>query len=469
MIPVLWREFIEQFILLADEEIDELGIVSLAGKYEIPVLKRTARIRRKVALLTCGILDRQKNIQVEQPVITTVAKKIEIPSILVKQFTSPKNKKKLSETEELFAWIQNGWILQEVRFQKDEKTVLSEYFRMGPVLYQYVIGEKEEKEKREQDSLNEWIRLCEKSSNKSTLYDLSPARKKVLVTMESTMQTLKNECLHALNQTNESLPPKLRAKNSANTSSVNVAYSTWKFSKQLTFLHFMLAVYQKALSVDHFDWKEIGASYYQTIGGSKQFDPYKKDFLELLEYILQTPLQVVGLISLGTITPIFFSGELEGKSIHYSHGTVHASTDIAVYDMSFQTTAQNIWLVENRGVLTRMAYETEFLQQTSSFVLCVDGQVRNGHRELITQLVQNSPNLNHVMIWTDCDESGYTIAKELYRLTNSKPITLILPTFQTVNKWGDYEQIFSDMIQTSKREQEEHMGGPEQWLTWINH
>lgn len=29
----------------------------------------------------------------------------------------------------------------------------------------------------------------------------------------------------------------------------------------------------------NFDWKEIGAAYYEVIGGSKKFDQHKKSFL----------------------------------------------------------------------------------------------------------------------------------------------------------------------------------------------
>lgn len=36
-----------------------------------------------------------------------------------------------------FRWLEEGWIIKEVRFEKDEKTVRTSHYRMGFHLYQY--------------------------------------------------------------------------------------------------------------------------------------------------------------------------------------------------------------------------------------------------------------------------------------------------------------------------------------------
>src|SRR5690606_1724190 len=36
-----------------------------------------------------------------------------------------------------FIWLEEGWIIKEVRFEKDEKTVQSSHYRMGYRLYRH--------------------------------------------------------------------------------------------------------------------------------------------------------------------------------------------------------------------------------------------------------------------------------------------------------------------------------------------
>ncbi len=102
---------------------------------------------------------------------------------------------------------------------------------------------------------------------------------------------------------------------------------------------------------------------------------------------------------------------MKGKKSSYDYGSVHATTDLAVFSDEFETTASVLWLVENRGVLTRMAYEHDFLVETNSFVLGIDGQVRSAHRHLVENL---SSCVKQVIIWSDVDEAGLTI--EMARL-----------------------------------------------------
>ena len=61
------------------------------------------------------------------------------------------------------------------------------------------------------------------------------------------------------------------------------------------------------------EYKEIGATYYKRIGGSKVFDSYREAFIERLEKWLNAPINELGIISVGSIVPILFTGSLTGK------------------------------------------------------------------------------------------------------------------------------------------------------------
>lgn len=88
---------------------------------------------------------------------------------------------------------------------------------------------------------------------------------------------------------------------------------------------------------------------------------------------------------------------------------MHATTDSAVLTSPFTTTNTTLWLVENRAILTRIAVETEFLRQTNSCIVCLDGQIRSAHKQFIEQLLQSA--IKQTIIWTDTDSAGITIAK----------------------------------------------------------
>lgn len=183
----------------------------------------------------------------------------------------------------------------------------------------------------------------------------------------------------------------------------------WPFAKQLSFLHFLLAVGQLAATRQRFDWKEVGAVYYKEIGGSKKFD---------------------------------------GQTARYTFGTVHATTHLAVCADTFSTTAEHLWLVENRAVLTRMAYEEHFLPATNSLLIGVDGHVRSGHRRLIQQLLIHSSSLRQVLIWTDHDEAGF-FAGEMPKIANG----LLINTQGICGSQGEKRLILGDAaIQRYKEE-----------------
>src|SRR5690606_37771179 len=108
-----------------------------------------------------------------------------------------------------------------------------------------------------------------------------------------------------------------------------------------------LAFLRLGSSRQQIDWKEIGAAYYQTIGGSKVFDRNQEEFLELLEEWGGYPAVEFGLTSLGHITPVFFSGDVIGQYATFFHGPIHAVTNISIELDQYKTNAMTFWIVEN--------------------------------------------------------------------------------------------------------------------------
>lgn len=425
MINSEWKEYLYKCILLQHEELNLEDIRENNGIVDIPVVKRTARTRRTVAMLTVGLHNQHV-----------------IPDHLIKDFTSPKTRKKLELTKETFDWIRNGWIIREYRLEKDERTVKSEQYRMGLLLFQHKKQIEYQEEKEKTDSFLEWKKQW---INTRVSY--------------SSFNSIRKEKLDRLKDILDEIVSK------AVIERIN---STWRFQKQLLFLHFLVAFYQISIAEHHFDWKQIGARYYRKIGGSKKFDSYKKEFIESAEELLEYPLHLLGLSSLGAITPIFFAGQLQGESASYKYGPVHATTDLAVFMERFRTDSEILWLVENRGIVTRMAYDLDFLIDSKSFVLGIDGQVRSAHRRLIKQLVSN---VKQVIIWTDVDESGLIIAKDIAQTVQKYQVITkwVVPPLEVVLYLEEFESRYISAIQNQKEEQEQEIGGVALWKKWISH
>jgi len=204
------------------------------------------------------------------------------------------------------------------------------------------------------------------------------------------------------------------------------------------------------------------------IGGSKAFDRNKEEFIDELEALSGFPLSVLGLTSLGRITPLYFSGQLKGQFASYQYGPVHALTDLAIAEERYVTEAKTLWLVENRAILTRIAAENGFLEENESLILCNDGHLRTSHKEAITQIIVNS-SIQQVIIWTDYDQDGLLIARELYETIEDLPCKWISPDGDVISDWQSFEQDISQYIQTEQKEQEQILGGAEQWKNWVRH
>ncbi|KWZ78710.1 hypothetical protein HMPREF3213_02896 [Heyndrickxia coagulans] len=87
------------------------------------------------------------------------------------------------------------------------------------------------------------------------------------------------------------------------------------------------------------------------------FDRNKSDFLDLFEAWAGYPAEALGMVSLGNLTPVYFSGQVTGTYSSYHYGPVHAVTNLSLYEVSHSSEAETLWIVENRAILTRIAAE----------------------------------------------------------------------------------------------------------------
>lgn len=415
------ERFIEQYFLKKGEEIESSYKVIDEQFYEVTIIKRTARTYRKTAIL-----------KIAEPIDAT-------PDNRLRSYHfTPYAKKHLNEDyTTIQSWLRNGWIVDEIRLDQDEISAKERHFRIGPSYVHYLEIEQNKQHEQEQQL---WSKTTEQLSTLLT-YPLPEH-------ITSVIQQLKNY------------------ENAHHFIKEDFFPAHWKFAKRISFLQFVIGFFTLSYEKDVFDFKEIGATLYDKIGGSKVFDKVSDEFIHLLEKNFSIEAIDFGLVSFGKITPIFFTGDVEGCYSNYENGVIHAITNDALLKDSFTTTNSILWLVENRAVLTRMAMERDFLTSSNSLILCLDGQLRSAHKKLIKQFIQ-SPSIKKVVIWTDYDESGLTIAKHAANLVQQTPTTFIgrdNQTFQEINK---YEQWLQQAITENKHEQEQQLGGVNEWSKWL--
>lgn len=369
---------------------------------------------------------------------------------LMKLKLTPKKKVILDDHHpNTIKWFDCGWIMKEIRFKKDGKTPDSIHYRMGYRLYKYLNKQSRQKEEELAQEFTRWKAKVKMVKEAKTI-DFSPQRKRGISHCKKNLHEL---CLLELSE----------------LKTVPYIPNTWPMTKIFKYLDFLLAFLQIDLEKKEFDWKEIGASYYKEIGGSKGFDQYKDEFIEQLESIAHCPAALLGMTSLGKITPVYFSGQLSGNFSTYQYGPVHALTDLAVSEENYETSADIFWLVENRAVLTRMAAEMNFLKETNSFVLCVDGHLRSAHKQFIGQVLASS-SIKQIIIWSDYDSAGLQIAREIYDTVSEHYPSMIkwISADQTViMNWAEYEQHMDHFLKNNRMEQEQVLGGAVDWKRWI--
>ncbi|PLS02452.1 DUF2399 domain-containing protein [Neobacillus cucumis] len=405
---------------------------------DIPIIKRLSTRIKQVGVLTCsldsfsdGAPERVDHLQ-HFPI--TPRKKID--------------QSDYSESD-ILEWLSEGWIVKEIRFMKDGRSVDTIHYRMGYRLYRLQQALQIQTQKNLENEIDDWKNRLVSIVETSSVSDFSINSKPLLKLYEFISIQLSKENAVLLEST--------------------FLTEKWVLNKKLMFLHFLAALLQLSLKKSEFDWKEIGAHYYQEIGGSKKFDSYKDDFLTQLEEIIECPASNIGLVSLGKITPLFFSGLISGSYSEYKYGPVHALTDLAIAQEDYTSSAKILWLVENRAILTRFSAEKNFLKEYEILMVCVDGHLRSSHRQCLLQLTKNS-HFTQVLIWTDYDKDGIYIAAELYEVISKyhkNVVKWVTHDQNVLTSWREYEESTKHFKVNDGVEQEQILGGSEDWKKWI--
>ncbi|WP_309271736.1 hypothetical protein [Paenibacillus sp.] len=425
-------KYLRQYILRDGEEVSPEFLMNPTSITDIPIVKRTARTHRQVGILTLATdVSQWRDIPVPDP-------------DLLKWI--PGRRAALKNEKQAFEWMQAGWIIKEMRLKRDGKTSEKVCHRMGYRLFT-LLQKRLEQEKEKELGLLESFRLGAEQWKEHGTKETQNERMVLLSLLQMT-----DGC-----QTIEELE------------NTDIFPAKWSTVKRIQFLHFVLAFIQVSSCQDVFDWKEIGAQYYGEIGGSKAFDIHKEEFIITLELWSGQQSASLGLISPGQITPIYFAGHLEGMWSVHQPGPVHALTDLAVAQDHYYTRASTLWLVENRGILTRLAADRGFTGKSDCLIIGVDGHIRSSHRALVHQLVTSSP-INQVLIWSDYDEDGLCIAKEMMEAVSARKLALkwICHNHEIITDWIDYQIYMKELLQERSLEQEQVLGGYEDWNKWIS-
>lgn len=419
------NQYIKNHILRKQEQVEWLDSEN-PQLLEGYIVRRTTRTYRRLAKLWVA-----KEIPQESQTID---------KILADHKLSRKKLKDLqADSQMIRKWLIKGYVIRKVMLSKDGHTPTKEGYVMGPALFCSIQQEKRLKIQREIETfmeLQEELRQCTIPENLHRCFRQQINR----------LLSLDYDAFKQYEHFND-----------------------WSIQKRMFFLQFLIALFTIKERKSTYDFKEIGAFYFKRIGGSKVFDRYKDDFINQLEKWLHDSPEVLGLTSHGRVHSIYFSGNVEATYSTYRIGSLHAVTDVALSKNRFQTDARVLWLVENRAILTRMAASPSFLEQTASIIICLDGNIRSSHRQFMNQISQ-SPTIEQVMIWTDYDESGLSIAREAYTiLPNNLNVKWIASNGDIYKDYTAYAHWLQKQLPETKREQEEVLGDEKQWKKWINH
>lgn len=435
--------FIENHILKHGEQLESLDSFSDSSQLlDFFIIKRTARTFRRMGILTFSRAFLEWDSYSHWP-------ENEMPDKSLLKW-SPSKKAELQDDETTFDWLEKGWVMKEIRFKKDGRTMESSYYRMGFRLFQFQLQLVDTAQSELEQEFKNYKQAARRECGALTYYSN---------TREEKLQPLIQEVSRICDDT-------------TSLSFLEMDHQfphTWKINKRLQFLTFILALINIAAHKEFYDWKEIGAAYFKKIGGSKSFDSYKEDFISLLEEWASIPSAMFGLVSLGKITPLYFSGQLSGQFSTYNWGPVHAVTDLSIAQETYRTDAKILWLVENRAILTRIAHEDGFLLQTKSLLVCVDGHLRSSHKAFIHQILFNS-SISQIMIWCDYDSAGLQIAEALYKEVTAFEVRMkwIRPDQKIETSWNNYQKYMEASLEETQIEQEQVLGSVEDWNMWIS-
>jgi hypothetical protein len=232
------------------------------------------------------------------------------------------------------------------------------------------------------------------------------------------------------------------------------------FHKALEFLISLLYCMEEACA---FDWKEIGSCIDRSIGASKKFDNIKDQLLNLLESITHKEPDQLGIISMGSLYPLYLCGPItmDCKTTQCSidSNTIYCLSNIQLQDIEgVQMRASRVIFTENRAVLLKM-YKTNWIQDSNSLVICIDGNLKTTHKTLFQGLGKYAYTIPFY-IWVDGDKAGRAIAQSLYDITPTAKLVGIqntrLQIFHGLHEWLENKEYHN-------REQENIMGGIVEW------
>ncbi|SEK75369.1 hypothetical protein [Paenibacillus sp. OK003] len=466
----IYKHYLKKGLELEDNPVTDAGII-----YALDVYQVSARIRKRVARITAMMMEDDEDqslnafSDIEERAIHLFY------STGVRKTDTDLKRSGLLESD-IQALLHRGFILRIVRYEPDGKTGKQSEYRMGYRLYQLLELKKVQEEEKSQELVEDWCSALTTVLNAvkedPNIFPEDSARTNQIYEYRQAFWRFVERFVSVLKQTSGM---------NEIADSLEVDRSAWTHKKLLLYVEFVIAVAEIVSIKTSFDWKEIGARHYRTIGGSKRFDIHKLSFLEQFEQNLGFPLHVIGLSSQGVITPVYFAGQLSGTGgFQYPQGFLHATTDLTVFSTHFYTTCRVLWIVENRAVVTRMVAEPDFLMRSDSLVLGIDGQLRGGHRKFIADVLTHSKHLEQVVVWCDIDDAGFVITKNVESLLQSHTALItkwILPIssanqreqFQgEAHQWASFETEMEKRLALGHAgEQEAEMGGAERWMSWL--
>jgi len=247
-------------------------------------------------------------------------------------------------------------------------------------------------------------------------------------------------------------------------------FSTNKFPNGFTIgVEFLLSLCNVMfLNIKGFEWKEIGATAYEEIGGSKRFDGNKDALIKVTEKISNIALSDMGLLSNGSLYPIYLAGNYK---IVYNNGTedchskpgIYAITNVQVEEIeSIDFPGEIVICTENRALLLKM-YMSQWLEDSRVLAIGIDGQVKSAH-ELLLRLL-NQVKLKF-FIWPDTDNAGMVIAKTLKDIIPDAEIVLVdcqNKNIQTISNYSEWVAALSANTSFKDREQENFLGDSSLW------
>lgn len=357
--------------------------------------------------------------------------------------------------------IEAGYLTKWTRLAKDGVSIVSTLIGPGRILEKAI----ETKRQNNTDNAIQWLRA---QKNKLTLLKEYPINSLAEIQQRGVLSIL-DKVACALQELEDNIY-------CVSEMPVLVLGENWsRFSLNKSSNGFMLGVeFLLALSnvlflnSEGFEWKEIGATTFEEIGGSKRFDANKEILIKIAESVSNTAMSDLGLLSNGSLYSIYLAGNYrisyaDGSDENRSRPGLYAITNVQVQDIkSIKFHGEVVVCTENRALLLKM-YKTGWLKNEKVLVIGVDGQVKSAHQHILGLLAQAKLKF---FIWPDTDNAGMIIGKKLKEILPDAELVLVdylnkdILTVPSYKQWAftlASNQSFKD------REQENFLGDPILW------